>query len=429
MLNKLKSNKEFMKYFFNTSWLFFDKIFKMGIGFFLIIYLTRYLGPENFGILSYAQSVVSIFMAFASLGISQVVIRDLVKFPKKRDILLGTWFKMSLFSSSFSILLLFILEKFILDDSNFYIVSIISFTIIFQNFNIIIDSYFQSQVKSKSTVLVSNMGFFLSAIVKFYFIYFEYDLIYFAYALIFDVMIVSIGFLYIYRVSDLSIFHWSFDKKTFKEYIEVSLPLVLVSVSAFIYTRTDQIMLKYMVNDEAVGNYAAAIRVSELFYFIPGIIVASLFPKIVELKKEDEKRYLKLLEKMYRSVIWISIPIAIFLYSFSNEIVNILYGSQYILASKILEILSWTIIFTSIGAVFVKILYIERYEKKYLYKSIFGVGINILLNYFLIEAFGVTGAAMGTIITMFSINYIYDLFDKDLRQFYYLKLICFIPKI
>ncbi len=428
-LKSLKTHKGLMKYFKNTLWLFFDKIFKMSIGLFVIIYLTRYLGPERFGLLSYSQSFVSIFMAFSSLGLSSVVIRELVKFPEKRDLLLGTTFYLTLFTSLLSITLIFGFNTFLLkDDQSNMLTMIIAFTIIFQNLNMVIDNYFQYKVLSKYVVYCSTIGFIASSIVKVILIYIEADLIYFAYALLFDSIILSFGFIYIYKRQSLSIINWKFDLTIAKNFLTAAWPLVLVAISAFIYTRIDQIMIKDMIGAEVVGHYAAAIRVSELFYFIPGIIVASLFPKLVELKKDNEEKYLNLLEKMYRLVIWIAMPIAITLYFFSDMIIDVLYGNQYYQAGSILAILSWGIIFTSIGAVFVKILYIEHYEKKYLYKSIFGVFINIILNYFLIQRYGANGAAIATLITMFCINYIYDIFDRDIRKFYSLKFKCFIPK-
>ena len=112
-IKSLKSNNEFMKYFNNTSYLLFDKIFKMVISFFVVIYLTRYLGPERFGLLSYAQSFVSIFIAFASLGLSQIIVRDIVNDQNNVNKVLGTAFFMMFASSIISMGVIFILSFFI----------------------------------------------------------------------------------------------------------------------------------------------------------------------------------------------------------------------------------------------------------------------------------------------------------------------------
>jgi O-antigen/teichoic acid export membrane protein len=422
-LKALRLNSEFMRYFNNTSWLFFDRIFKVFVGFLVIMYLTQYLGPKNFGVLSYSQSFVSIFMAFSSLGLSSIIVRELIKYPEKIDLLLGTTFYLTLFTSLFSIVAIGLLNSFYFEDSvSNTLVFIISISIIFQNLNIVIDSYFQYKVLSKYIVYATSIGFLISSALKILLIYNKAELIYFAYALLFDSVVLSLGFIYIYKKQNLNIFSWKFDFRMAKYFLKIAWPLVWVAVSVFIYTRIDQVMIKHMIGDEAVGNYAAAIKVSELFYFIPGIIVSSLFPKLVELKKENEAQYLNLLEKMYRLVIWISIPIAMGIFIFSDMIVNMLYGVDYKEAGRILSILSWGIIFIAVGTVFVKILYVEQYEKKYLYKSMLGVLVNTLLNYFLIKVYGVRGAAFSTLITLFIINYIYDLSDKDLRKFYFLKI-------
>ena len=361
-----------MKYFNNTSWLFFDKIFKMGVGFFVIIYLTRYLGPERFGQLSYAQSFVSIFMAFSSFGIGAIVTREIVKNPKKNNTLLGTTFYLTMMASIVSSTLIVASSYLFLQDDlvTRLLVSILTFTLFFKNFNMIIEMYFRSKVILKYTVIISSAVFVISSIIKLSLIYFKAELVNFVYVSLAEVALICTGYIYIYSKQNLSILYWKFDKGIAKKFLKTAWPLMIVSVSVFLYIRTDQIMIKHMMGNEAVGNYAAAIRVSELFYFIPGIIVTSIFPKLVELNKNNREEYFSLLEKIYRLVVWASIPVAVFMHVFSDLIIGVLYGEQYILASNVLGILSWGVVFASIDAVSVKILYIEHYEKKYLYKYI-----------------------------------------------------------
>ncbi len=186
-------------------------------------------------------------------------------------------------------------------------------------------------------------------------------------------------------------------------------------------------MIKYFLGNEAVGNYAAATKVSELFYFLPLLITQSVFPKIIEVKLKSEKEYFKLLEKLYKLLVWTAIPVSLGLFVFSDSIVSILYGEKFMEAASILNILAFAIVFNAIGSITTKILYAEHYEKKYLYRSILGVFVNIGLNFWLINLYGASGAAVSTLITLFVIYYIYDIFDKDLHKFYYMKWICFIP--
>ena len=89
--------QRFRKYIENAAWLLFEKGLTLGIGVFVGIYTARYLQPESFGLLNYAISYVAIFSAFASLGLDQIIIRELVKAHDKRHVLLGTAFLLKLF--------------------------------------------------------------------------------------------------------------------------------------------------------------------------------------------------------------------------------------------------------------------------------------------------------------------------------------------
>ena len=426
-LKSLQNNQGFMKYFKNTSWLIAERVFKMGISFFVIVFLTRYLGPEKFGILSYAQSYVGLFVAFATLGIDVILVRELTQNKSFDNKLLGTALILKLIASAIAICIIFILNTFIDDKEAVLLSNIIAIMLIFQSFNII-DTYFQANILSKFSAIANTSTFVLSSSVKAILIYLEADLVYFAYAIVFDSIAIAFGYMYIFLLQNKSLLSWKYDKKTAIYFLKNGWPLMIVTMASFIYTRTDLVMIKYLVSNEAVGNYAAAIRVSELFYFIPLLIAQSVFPKIIREKIENSQdRYFTLLEKLYKFLVWITMPIALMLFMLNDLIVSMLYGEKYIAAASILKVLSIGIVFQSIGTVNTKILYAEHFEIKYLYRSILGVIVNIALNFYLIKMYGAKGAAIATLITLFIIYYIYDLLDKDLHKYYYMKWKCFIP--
>src|SRR6267154_3999938 len=82
----------FRKYIENAFWLAFEKGFSLFVGLVVAITVARYLKPENYGLLNYALSFVSIFSAFSTLGIDQIMVRELAKDPAKKNELLGTGF-------------------------------------------------------------------------------------------------------------------------------------------------------------------------------------------------------------------------------------------------------------------------------------------------------------------------------------------------
>ena len=82
-LKALKSYQGFMKYFKNTSWLFGEKILRMIVGLFVGIWVARYLGPEQFGLFSYAQGFVGLFTAISTLELDGIVVRELIKDEKR----------------------------------------------------------------------------------------------------------------------------------------------------------------------------------------------------------------------------------------------------------------------------------------------------------------------------------------------------------
>ena len=80
------------RYLLNTSWVMAEQVFRIISAVFVGIYIARYLGPENFGILSYSLSIAAFVMAISRLGMDAVLVRELVNKPERHSQLLGTAF-------------------------------------------------------------------------------------------------------------------------------------------------------------------------------------------------------------------------------------------------------------------------------------------------------------------------------------------------
>ena len=217
---QLKYQSGFRKYFANTSWLLGERLLRMAVSLFVGIYVARYLGPENYGLLSYANSFVGIFVALATLGLDDIVVRELVKNPEQREELLGTSFLLKIVGAVLMWLIIFLKVTFTNNDNqtNSFIM-IIAFGVVFQAFNVI-DFNFQATVKSKYVVYAQFVQLIISSIVKLILVINEANLIWFVSVYCLDAIILALGLVLTYLHNSGKIFSWRWNFKVAKNIVE-----------------------------------------------------------------------------------------------------------------------------------------------------------------------------------------------------------------
>jgi O-antigen/teichoic acid export membrane protein len=432
-LINLKNNQGIMKYFTNMSWLFVEKILRIAVGGAISIWVARYLGPEKFGLFNYALSFVGLFAVIATLGLDGIVIRELIKDEKRRDELVGTAFVLKLFGAIIVLTFLGFSTYFTINDvyTN-TLIFIVASTTVFQSFNVV-DFYFQSKVMSKYVVYSNVISLFISSFIKMALVIFEAPLISFAWVVLFDSFILAAGYLYFYIKSNsfYSVLYFNFNKETAIFLLKNSWPLMLSGVVISIYMKVDQVMIKEILNVEAVGQYAAAVRLSEAWYFVPGIISSSIFPAILNAKKTNIELYYSRLQSSYDFIVMISIFVGGVTYFSSDFIVNVLYGEEYFFTSSILVIHIWTGVFVGLG-IFRGAWILAENLQRYTFIYLGGGGvINILCNYLFIPAYGAIGAAYATLLSQALSVFLFPCLFKKTRLSFFMMLssLCVIPSV
>ena len=396
----------FQKYVKNTGWLLVGKLLSLVVGFII----ARYLGPYAFGDLSFADAFAALFAAVGTLGLDSFIIREIIQHPDKRDEILGTSLVMRLAANAVLIPLAILtylafrqLSTNETDVSLALLIALCSSAALFKSFNII-DSYFQSQVASKYVVHVQNVCLLLTTCVKIALIYNHAPVLYFAGALVFDSAILALGLLFIYKRKQVHLHTWTFNWTRAKSLIQQSWPLILTAVMISIYMKIDQVMLK-SAGSKIVGIYSAAARISESWYFIPVAIVTSVFPAIIHARKTDIERYHKRLQNLYDLLVGISLPVAILVSIFANQIIHLLYGNPYQGAGILLSIHIWSGIFVFLGSASSQFLLAEGYTLISFSRTAFGALVNVLLNSWLIPIYGALGASIATLIAYASATF------------------------
>ena len=410
------TSQEFRKYFANTSWLLGERVLRMVISLFVGIYVARYLGPERFGLLSYSVSFVWLFSSLATFGLNTILVRELVKSPEKRNNLIGTVFWLKVFGTFVMATTITVALQFFEDDhQTYWMIFLIALGYLFQATNVI-ELYFQAQVQSKFIVRAQVAQILITSLFKIYLIWVQAELIWFAFALMLDQAVAAALFLIIYRweiyLFPFITFHW----KQAKQLMHAALPLIFSGMMVLLYMKIDQVMLKEMLNPKAVGVYAAAVKLCEAWYFIPSAIMASLFPAIIESRKESEEIYENRVQKLYEMMVWGSLLVAIPTTYLADWFIQVLYGANFQDAATVLKIYIWTFVFVSLGVASSHWLVAENLEKYALVRSCLGAILNISLNWYLIPIYGITGAAYATLITQLFVSYLFFGISKHTRN-------------
>ena len=413
---RICTHQGFLKYSSNVNWLFFGRISTLAISFFVSIYVARYLGPSNYGLLSYVISFVGLFSFITNLGLDQILARDLVRYPEREKELLGTAFTLKCVGGLVAFLLVLMVAQHFNSNDMFTmsLIFVIGLSSLFQPMQIII-AYYLSKALSKYLVIVTLLVTVILLVFKLFVIWQNKGLYFFVFVFVLEPILYAIFFAWLFIKREYSIFCWNFKLATARSLFKDSWPLILTAAFTLIYTRVDQIIIKHLIDQSAVGLYDAGVRLAEFWYFVPGVFVTALYPALINAKKTSLNSYRKRLGMLFIVLIVVSVMFAIPLSVFSQTIVLHLYGVAYAASGSILAIYVWAGVAVSLWTGVSQFLIVENDRYTIFIASFVSMTSNIALNFVLIPHFGIAGAAIATLCSYFLLP-ITALFFKKTRN-------------
>jgi len=406
----------------NTGWLFGDKLLRMGIGLLVGVWIARYLGPSQYGLMSYAIAVVALFGAVANLGLNGIVVRDLLNQPDAANEIMGSTLALQLLGgfAAFGLAVAAIALARPGDDLARLMVAVLGFVQVFKSTEVV-KYWFESRVQSKYAVWVENGVFLILAGIKVVLILLGASLMAFVWASFVEGLLVALGLLaaQVWRGGLPGV--WRVRATRMKSLLKDSWPLILSGLAVMVYMRIDQIMLGHVLGDEAVGVYTAAVRISEVWYFIPTAIIASVFPAIAAAKKTSESLYHQRMQQLFDIVAAISLGTAVAMTFLSGWLVTLLFGAAYADAGPVLAIHVWAGVFTFLGVASSNWFLLEGMVVLMFYRTALGALANIVLNMLLIQDYGMQGAAAATLISYSIAAFWFDALNKKTRRLFFMK--------
>ena len=397
----------FDKYLKNTGWLLMARVGSLLIKMLITaIAIPNYLGDAQNGILNYPLVLVSFFLAASSLGTDSLVTRELLVHPQQHRTILGSAFRMRLLAGCLTIPLIYVVYQLISSyaleppAAPWNYVAIVSFVCIAQSVNII-DCYFQSIAKGKFIMYVQVGANLLSALLKLALILSGATLTAFVWMLLVDALLLSFGYLSVYRAQQHNPFHWKFDRTVALNLLKRSWPLALSSVFVTLYMKIDQLMLDAFWGKSTLGVYTTVVTLSEGWYFFPMALVTALFPALMHARRDDPSRYQKRLQQLYELMVMISAGIALIITFAAPYIYQWLYKPEFHNGAPTLALHIWAGVFVFLGTASGQYLIAENLTRISFVRTAIGALANILLNLWLLPRYGMNGAAVATLLAYF----------------------------
>lgn len=413
LINKIKSIKE-KKVAKNTMWILAERITQMIISLIVGVISARYLGPSNYGILNYGASLVTLFTAICKLGLENVIIKDYVDKRNENGKILGTAMVMRLFSSLLSVIAIIIIVCILKpNDSTILIVTTLqAIALLFQAYELI-DYWFQSNLNSKYVSIAKTIAYIFVAIYKVALLVLKMPVEWFAFSTSLDYIIIMLIIFWMYKKNKGQKLEFSLE--TAKSLIYRSYHFIFSGILVTLYMQMDKVMIGSYRADNEVGLYSAATTICAMWSFIPEALINSIRPTLYEAKKVSEEVYIKKQKKLYAIIFWIGVFFALGITIFSDLIINVLYGNDYMNAKPALLISVWYPAFAYLGSArgpWIVINNKNKYSKKFCF---WGAVVNLILNFLFIPKVGITGAAIATLISQIVVALIAPLMYKETR--------------
>lgn len=387
--------------FGNSVWLISDRLIRMGLGLLVGVWVARYLGPDGYGQLSFAGSYVMIFSALALFGLEAIVVRELVNHPEAEQAILGTTCLIrtaaGLLAYLGAIVTLLVIRPG--DQAVLILVALLGSSLLAQAVEVS-DLWFQSRVLSRYTVMCRSSAFVISSGLKVLLVLSHASLVAITAATAVEALLAALLLVAVHsRQSGVGLLRWRRDHSWFRRLLTGSVPMVLSGVVLMVYLRIDQVMLGALASQAEVGLYAAAVRISEVWYFVPTAIVSSVFPGLVALRSSDARQFNQKLQQLYNLLAFLGYAVALPVTFIAPWLVQLLFGSAYQGAAPLLSVLIWAGLFANLSVLRNAHFIALDWGKALLWATSLGALSNILLNLLLIPRYGALGAAVATCIS------------------------------
>jgi len=378
-------------------------------------YASRILMADGIGQIQFFQSIIDYVSLCTALGIPLYAVREIARIRDNKELRSRTTIEILLLHAILTLvgyIVVFILAKTVakieIDASLFFLLSTTLF------FNTIGVAWFYQAIEDfKYITLRSLFVRILSLVALFIFVKTKQDLFYYAGILVIGTVGNNIfNFFRLRKYIKLS--KGEFKRLNLLRHLIPALKIFILNLVISIYVNLDSVMLGFLKNEESVGYYAAATRLTKAILGIVSSLGAVLLPRFSNMITNGQKEEFQLLANKAASfTIALSLPMSVGLIFMAAPIIHIFCGNGFEPSILTLKLVAPIVLFIGLsGIIGMQILYPQGREKYVIISTMVGACINLLINYLLIPQYGQYGAALGTVIAEFMVTVIMILLGR-----------------
>lgn len=387
----------------NFAWLLAERGWRVVVGLFVNVLVTRHLAPHDFGQLSFAFSLNAILGSLVSLGIDDVLARELVRHPGQARQLLRTslGLKVTAAAGSFALALLITWLFRPGDGATLGLVAWMSAGLFFLPTDVV-ELWYQSRQSMRPPALVRQIALGMSALARVILVFTHAPLWTFAAAVPFELALVALGLggLWLSRGAPetLATEGRSGPARQTRRLLAEGFPLLLSGFLVVVTMQSDRLLLARFAGERAVGLYAAAARMTEMLYILPVALGGAFLPQLSGLHGSDPAGYARAAQKAALALVGTTLAIAAGVSLTAPFVIPLLLGEAYRAAANLWTIHIWMLVMVSIVSLRSRLWVVEGRTAWILAISAGTAIVDVAANCWLIPRMGPAGSAWAGVI-------------------------------
>lgn len=411
----------------NTGWLAVERVLRLVVGAAISVWIARSLGPGLFGEYSYAMAFASLFAVAANLGTDGIVVRDLVKHPDRTGAILGSALALRAVGAAAVLVLVAFAAALAHRDAprTLALVLLFAAATLLKPFDVV-ELWFQARTNLRPVVWARNIAFLLGAGGRVALLLAGGTVVALAAVEPVAALAAALLLVAVFRKHHAGAQPIRWDRTEARALIEGGWPLLLSGVAVMLYMRIDQVMLERLASPREVGLYAAALRLSEIWYFVPTAAVTAVFPHVVHSKSEGEAVYLRRIAQLFGVMTALALVISVAVTLAAGPLVRLVFGAEYEGAAPILTVHVWATLFVFWGVVGEAWFLTEGLTRMSLARTVTAAALNVALNLVLIPRYAGLGAAWATLVAQGCAAWLFNLADRRTRHLFRIQCRAFL---